>query len=39
MGFVPADQTEVGTRFEIDAGRTTLPATVVQMPFYKAPKK
>jgi len=35
MGFVPSDNAEVGTKFEIDAGRTTLPATVVKMPFYK----
>lgn len=35
MGFVPSDKTEVGTAFEIDAGRTALPARVVQLPFYK----
>ena len=35
MGFVPSDQTEPGTAFEIDAGRTSLPAKVVQLPFYK----
>ncbi len=35
MGFVPADKTEPGTEFEIDAGRATLPASVVQLPFYK----
>jgi glycine cleavage system aminomethyltransferase T len=38
MGFVPADKTEVGTKFEIDAGRATLPASIVPLPFYKAPK-
>ena len=35
MGFVPSDKTEVGTTYEIDAGRATLSATVVQLPFYK----
>ncbi len=35
MGFVPSDKTEVGTTCEIDAGRATLSATVVQLPFYK----
>lgn len=35
MGFVPSDKTEIGTAFEIDAGRVNLPARVVQMPFYK----
>ncbi|MEZ6162836.1 MAG: glycine cleavage T C-terminal barrel domain-containing protein [Phycisphaerales bacterium] len=38
MGFVPSDKSELGTAFEIDAGRATLPAKVVQLPFYKAPK-
>lgn len=35
MGFVPSNKTEVGTKFQIDAGRTQLDATVVQLPFYK----
>ncbi|HCT45643.1 MAG: glycine cleavage system protein T [Phycisphaerae bacterium] len=35
MGFVPSDKTEVGTKFEIDAGRATLPASIVKLPFYK----
>lgn len=35
MGFVPSDKTEVGTKFQIDAGKTQLDATVVQLPFYK----
>lgn len=35
MGFVPADQTEVGTKLAIDAGRTQLDAVIVPMPFYK----
>ncbi|MFG0245521.1 MAG: glycine cleavage system aminomethyltransferase GcvT [Phycisphaerales bacterium JB052] len=35
MGFVPSDKTEIGTSFEIDAGRATLPASIVKLPFYK----
>ncbi len=38
MGFVPAGMTEIGTVLEIDSGRASLPATVVALPFYKAPK-
>lgn len=35
MGFVPSSMTELGTGFEIDAGRATLPAVVIPLPFYK----
>lgn len=35
MGFVPSDKTEIDTAFEIDAGRTTLPARVTKLPFYE----
>ena len=38
MGFVPQANTELGTKVQIDAGRTQLDATVVEMPFYKRPK-
>ncbi|MBL4697468.1 MAG: glycine cleavage system aminomethyltransferase GcvT [Phycisphaerales bacterium] len=38
MGFVPSAHTELGTKVQIDAGRTQLDATVVEMPFYKRPK-
>lgn len=35
MGFVPSTHTELGTKVQIDAGKTQLDATVVEMPFYK----
>ena len=35
MGFVPASKTAIGTKLLIDAGRTQLDATVVELPFYK----
>ena len=35
MGFVNSAHTELGTKLGIDAGRTELEATVVEMPFYK----
>lgn len=38
MGFVPPAHTELGTKVMIDAGRTQLEATVVEMPFYKRSK-
>ena len=38
MGFVPQANTELGAKVQIDAGRTQLDATVVEMPFYKRPK-
>ncbi len=38
MGFVPAEQSGIGTKLSIDAGRTQLDATIVEMPFYKRPK-
>ncbi len=38
MGFVPQANTELGTKVQIDAGRTQLDATVVEMPFYKRSK-
>jgi aminomethyltransferase len=39
MGFVPPALSEVGTPIEIDLGKTTVPARVVPLPFYKRPKK
>jgi len=38
MGFVPAANSAVGMKLTIDAGRTQLGATVVELPFYKRPK-
>ena len=38
MGFVNSMHTELGTKMQIDAGRTKLDAVVVEMPFYKRPK-
>jgi aminomethyltransferase len=35
MGYVPPTLAAVGTRFEIDARGTLLPAVVVERPFYK----
>jgi aminomethyltransferase len=35
LGFVPPDLAAVGTRLAIDARGTSLPATVVERPFYK----
>ncbi|MBD3237502.1 MAG: glycine cleavage system aminomethyltransferase GcvT [Candidatus Eisenbacteria bacterium] len=35
MGYVPPDQTAVGTELEIDARGTRLPARIVERPFYK----
>lgn len=35
MGFVPPDQTAVGTELEIDARGTRLPGRIVERPFYK----
>jgi aminomethyltransferase len=35
MGFVSSEKTEVGAQFEIDSGRSKLPATIVKLPFYK----
>lgn len=35
MGFVPSANTAIGTKVQIDAGKSQLDATVVEMPFYK----
>ena len=35
MGYVSLDLTEVGSEFEVDVKGKRLPATVVEMPFYK----
>jgi glycine cleavage system aminomethyltransferase T len=35
MAYVPAEQTEPGTRIEIDVRGTTRPATVATKPLYK----
>ncbi len=35
MGYVPPELAAVGTRLEIDARGTPLPAVVVERPFYK----
>ncbi len=39
MGFVQSDFTTLGTKMQIDAGRTKLDVAVVQMPFYKRTSK
>ncbi|OPZ66191.1 MAG: Aminomethyltransferase [Candidatus Aerophobetes bacterium ADurb.Bin490] len=36
MGYVKPQSAEIGTVFEIDLGRGTASATVVQMPFLKS---
>jgi aminomethyltransferase len=38
MGFVSREAGAVGTALEVDTGKGSLPAKVVPMPFYKAPK-
>jgi glycine cleavage system aminomethyltransferase T len=38
MGFIARDKSEPGTSVDIDTGKGTLPAKVVPLPFYKAPK-
>jgi aminomethyltransferase len=38
MGFVDRDSRDVGAALEVDTGKGTLPAKVVTLPFYKAPK-
>lgn len=38
MGFVKSSCSEVGTKMQIDAGRTKLDAVVVELPFYKRGK-
>lgn len=38
MGFVPSAKAQVGTVLTIDAGKTQLQGTVVELPFYKKPK-
>jgi glycine cleavage system T protein (aminomethyltransferase) len=38
MGFVPSAHTEIGTKVQVDAGRTKLDAVVVELPFYKRGK-
>jgi len=38
MAYLPADQAEVGTTVEIDAGRAMIAGEIVPLPFYKAPK-
>ena len=38
MAYVNKELAEPGTTLQIDAGRAALDATVVAMPFYKAPK-
>ncbi len=39
MAFVPPALAEEGTRLDIDVRGRTLPAEIVQRPFYKRPKK
>ena len=38
MAYINKDQSEVGTKIAIDAGRSQLDGTIVPLPFYKAPK-
>jgi len=38
MGFVDRELRDVGTLLEVDTGKGLLPAKVVALPFYKAPK-
>ena len=38
MGYIDADRAEVGTELVVDAGKHSLDAEVVPLPFYKAPK-
>ena len=38
MAYVNKDQSAVGTKISIDAGRAQLEGTIVPLPFYKAPK-
>ncbi len=38
MGFVDRGLRDVGTLLEVDTGKGLLPAKVVALPFYKAPK-
>jgi len=38
MAFVDRGMTDPGTALVVDTGRGELPATVVALPFYKAPK-
>lgn len=39
MGFVPADQSDVGTEFEIDVSRVRTAAKIVPLPFYNPVRK
>ena len=39
MGFVPPKLAEIGTKVEMDLGKTNVAATVVALPFYKRPKQ
>ncbi|MBX7103937.1 MAG: glycine cleavage system aminomethyltransferase GcvT [Gemmataceae bacterium] len=39
MAYVDPAHAEVGTKLEVDIRGTTVPATVVALPFYQRPKK
>lgn len=39
MTYLPTDRSAVGTEFEIDVRGRRLPATVVNLPFYRRPKR
>ncbi len=38
MAYINTDQSEVGTKITVDAGRTQLEGKIVKLPFYTAPK-
>jgi aminomethyltransferase len=38
LGYLPAELSEVGTRFLVDCRGKNIEAVVVKTPFYKRPK-